>query len=91
MEPQCNFLNQKRKPTLNDTELIAFNLAAEHLDIGFERYLFTLLPASLKGKIERTVYQRRRRKLGFKFESFIQATASTIVSVEDYHIVDSMP
>ena len=91
IEPQCYFLNQKRKPKLNDTELIALNLAAECLGIDSERYLFTLLPVSLKNKIERTVYNRRRRKLAFKIESFRQNIASIIVPAEDYHIVDSMP
>ena len=33
------------------------------LGIDSERYLFTLLPKLLKDKIERTVYNRRRRKL----------------------------
>lgn len=91
IEPNIYFLNQKRKPKLNDTELIALNLAAECLGIDSERYLFTLLPASLKTKIDRTVYNRRRRKLGFKIELFRQQIAAIIVPAEDYHIVDSMP
>jgi len=62
IEPNKYFLNQKRKPKLNDTELIALNLAAECLGIDSERNLFTLLPAPLKNKIDRTVYNRRRRK-----------------------------
>jgi len=66
IEPNSYFLNQKRKPKLNDTELIALNLAAECLDIDSERFLFTLLPSTLKGKIERSVYNRRRRKLAFR-------------------------
>jgi len=91
IEPQCYFLNQKRKPKLNDIELIALNLAAECLGIDSERYLFTLLPPFLKAKIERTVYNRRRRKLAFKIELFRQNIASMVVPTEDYFIVDSMP
>ena len=91
IEPNTYFLNQKRKPKLNDTELNALNLAVECLGIDSERNLFTLLPASLKNKIERTVYNRRRRKLAFKIELFRQQISTIIVPAEDYHIVDSMP
>jgi len=44
IEPPCYFLNQQRKPKLNDTELIGLNLAPGCLGIDSERYLFTLLP-----------------------------------------------
>jgi len=91
IEPNSYFLNQKRKPKLNDTELIALNLAAECLGIDSERFLFTLLPQFLKAKIDRTVYNRRRRKLAFKIEFFRQKIASIIVPIEDYHVIDSMP
>lgn len=91
IEPNSYFLNQKRKPKLNDTELIALNLAAECLGIDSERFLFTLLPQSLKAKIDRTVYNRRRRKLAFKIELLRQKIASIIVPIEDYHVIDSMP
>jgi len=87
IESNSYFLNQKRKPKLNDTELIALNLAAECLGIDSERFLFTLLPQPLKAKIDRTVYNRRRRKLAFKIEFFRQK----IASIEDYHVIDSMP
>lgn len=67
------------------------NLAAECLGIDSERFLFTLLPQSLKAKIDRTVYNRRRRKLAFKIELLRQKIASIIVPIEDYHVIDSMP
>jgi hypothetical protein len=91
IESNSYFLNQKRKPKLNDTELIALNLAAECLGIDSERFLFTLLPQPLKAKIDRTVYNRRRRKLAFKIEFFRQKIASIVVPIEDYHVIDSMP
>jgi len=49
------------------------------------------LSSTLKGKIERTVYNRRRRKLAFKIELFRQKIASIVVPVENYHVIDSMP
>ncbi len=67
------------------------NLATECLGIDSERFLFTLSPSSIKDKIDRTVYNRRRRKLAFKIELFRQKIASIIVPVEDYHVIDSMP
>jgi len=72
LDPMSNFLNQIRKPKLSDKQLIALTLAAEALGINSERYLFKQLPPSVTGKIERSVYNRRRRQLGFKMEAFRQ-------------------
>ena len=49
------------------------------------------MPQTLKDKIDRTVYNRRRRKLAFKIELFRQKIASIVVPAEDYHVIDSMP
>jgi len=57
------FLKQKRK--LKDIEIIAMNLTAEYMSIDSENQLFRILPESLKIKIERSVYNRRKRKLIF--------------------------
>jgi len=57
------FLKQKRK--LKDIEIIAMNLTAEDMSIDSEKQLFRILPESLKIKIERSVYNRRKRKLIF--------------------------
>ena len=86
-----NFLNQKRKPKMNDKELIALNLAAESLGIDSERYLFSLMPSVLKRKIERSVYNRRRRKLNFKLEQFRSHIAKRIDPEASHHVIDSMP
>jgi len=57
------FLKQKKK--LKDIEIIAMNLTAEYMSIDSENQLFRILPESLKIKIERSVYNRRKRKLIF--------------------------
>ena len=57
------FLKQKRK--LKDIEIIAMNLTAEYMSIDSENQLFRILTESLKIKIERSVYNRRKRKLIF--------------------------
>jgi len=66
-----NFLNQKRKPKLKDIELMAMNLTAEYMSIDSECQLFRVLPLSLGVKIERSVYNRRKRKL-FKSLEFVR-------------------
>ena len=60
-----NYHHQIRKPKLNDKELIAINLTSEYLGIDSECQLFRLLPLELSSKIERSVYNRRKRNLFF--------------------------
>lgn len=91
IESRDNFLHQIRKPKLSDRELIALNLTAEYMGIDSECHLFRLLPTKLSNKIERSVYNRRRRKL-FGFQEQIRQKIVTIFSeFEDCFIVDSMP
>ena len=69
-ETKSNFLNQIRRPRLSDIELIAVDLTAESLSVDSEYQLFRLLPSSLSSRIERSVYNRRRRKLFFTRSAF---------------------
>ena len=91
LEHEDNFLHQIRSPKLTDKQLIALSFAAESLGIDSERYLFKRLPASLSCCIERSVYNRRRRKLRSKMEQFRQRIASLMAPSESYYFVDSMP
>ena len=86
-----NFLNQIRKPKLKDIELIAMNLTAEYLSIDSECQLFRLIPNALKTKIERSVYNRRKRKLFAAIEFIRQELSNKFNEFENYFIVDSMP
>jgi hypothetical protein len=86
-----NFLNQIRKPKLKDIELIAMNLTAEYLSIDSECQLFRVIPDSLKIKIERSVYNRRKRKLFTAIEFIRQELSNKFNEFENYFIVDSMP
>ncbi|KAA6304387.1 hypothetical protein EZS27_043964 [termite gut metagenome] len=63
IESKKNFLHQIRTPKLSDIEVIAIDLTAEYMGIDSEYQLFRMLPDSLSGKIERSVYNRRRRRL----------------------------
>ena len=86
-----NFLNQKRKPKLKDIELMAMNLTAEYMSIDSECQLFRIIPFSLKSKIERSVYNRRKRKLFKPLEFVRKQISSRFNQTENYYIVDSMP
>ena len=90
VEPEDNYLNQIRIPKLSDKQLIALNLAAECLGIDSERYLFNRLPEELCRQIDRSVYNRRRRKLSLKINQLRQRIASKVQSFDDYHMVDSI-
>lgn len=85
------FLIQKRKPKLKDIELIALNLTAEYMSIDSECQLFRELPLGLKNKIERSVYNRRKRKLFFALEFIRNEISEKFNEFENYFIVDSMP
>jgi len=86
-----NFLNQKRKPKLKDIELMAMNLTAEYMSIDSECQLFRTIPFSLKSKIERSVYNRRKRKLFEPLEFIRKQISSKFNQTETYYMVDSMP
>ncbi len=82
---------QRRKPKMSDLELIALNLTAEYMGLDSENDLFRKLPESISSKIERSVYNRRRRRLADKLNSIRLKLASIFNEFEDYFIVDSMP
>lgn len=86
-----NFLRQIRSPKLTDKELMAVNLTAEYMSIDSEYQLFRVLPKSISSKIERSVYNRRRRKLFPFLEQIRQNFSDKFNACEDYYIVDSMP
>ena len=90
IEQKMNFLNQIRKPKLSDIELIAIDLTAEYMSIDSEYQLFRVLPDNVKLKIERSVYNRRKRKLFFHRNELRKQIAKQASSY-DYYIVDSMP
>lgn len=85
------FLRQNRKPKLKDIELIAINLTSEYMSIDSECQLFRILPTALKERIERSVYNRRKRKLFFAIEIIRTELSKKFNEFEDYFVVDSMP
>ena len=80
------------KPKLSDVELISLIILAEFKSIDSEHQLFRELKNTmLEDKIERSVYNRRKRKL---FPFLQQARLKMIErfnQFENYFVVDSMP
>lgn len=86
-----SFLTQIREPKLKDIELIANNLTSEYMSIDSECQLFRIFPKVLSNKIERSVYNRRKRKLFTAMEFIREKLSDKFNAFEDYYIVDSMP
>jgi len=81
-----------RKPKMSDIEVVALSLTAEFMSIDSENDLFRKVSsAQIPNLIERSQFNKRRRKL-FGFSEIIRlAMASRFTELEDYFIVDSMP
>lgn len=82
---------QRRQPKMSDLELISLSLTAEFMGIDSENDLFRRLPKTISTKIERSVYNRRRRKLVNHLDEIRLKLASNFNEFEEYFIVDSMP
>lgn len=82
---------QRRIPQLKDLELVSLALTAEYMGIDSENHLFRQLPKFLEDKIERSVYNRRKRRLCFKINEIRMKLAQSFNEFENYFIVDSMP
>ena len=89
---QENFYFKPIKPKLSDIELITMIITAESSGIDSEYQLFRdLQDTALAGLIERSVYNRRRRKLFPYLEELRKKIASKLNVDQRYFIVDSMP
>lgn len=83
---------QIRKPKLGNIELIALNLTAEFMGINSECQLFRDISGTfLASKIERSVYNRRKRGLFPYIEKLRQKLSNAFNENEDQFIIDSMP
>lgn len=82
---------QRRSPKLSDLEVVSLALTAEYLGIDSENDLFRKLPVSLSTQIERSVYNRRKRRLFSSIENIRKKLAGSFTQNESVFIVDSMP
>ena len=83
---------QIRLPKSSDLELVALNITAEYMSINSELQLFRCISGTvLDGKIERSVYNKRRRKLFPYIEKIRETLSSKFSDFTDVFIVDSTP
>lgn len=90
MHPERNKLGRKAK--MSDLEVVALSFTSEYMSIDSENSLFRQLSdLSLPNLIERSQYNKRRKRL-FGFAEKIRVLLATkFTEFEDYFIVDSMP
>ena len=81
-----------RKQKMSDLEVVALSLTAEFMSIDSENSLFKQLnQAEIPNLIERSQFNKRRRKLFLFSEEIRTKLAREFLEFEDYFIVDSMP
>jgi hypothetical protein len=90
-----NFIRTGPKPKFSDLEVIALNLTSEYLSIDSENYLFKKLENDYKDSfphlIERSQYNKRKRKLFPYIEELRKRLSDCFAINEDYFVIDSMP
>mgnify|MGYP003424636279 FL=1 len=87
-----NFYFKPIKPKLSDLELISLIILAEFKSIDSECQLFReIKDFDIASKIERSVYNRRKRKLFPFIEEIRLKMVEKFNDFENYFIVDSMP
>ena len=82
---------QRRVPKLKDLELISLALTAEFMSIDSENHLFRQILKTIKCKIERSVYNRRKRRLANNINDLRVILSRSFNEFEKYFIIDSMP
>ena len=87
-----NFYFKPIKPNLSDLELISLTILAEFKSIDSEHQLFREIKGwEIETKIERSVYNRRKRKLFPYIEKLRIKMAEKFNKFENYFVIDSMP
>ena len=77
---------------MSDLELVALNITAEYMSINSELQLFRCISGTgLDEKIERSVYNRRKRKLLPYIEKIRETLSGKFADFTDVFIVDSTP
>ena len=83
------------KPKMSDCEIIALSLTSESLGIDSENYLWSKLKcdhsSDFPNLIDRTNFNRRRKKLYPYIELLNQTVANEMNLDEDFYLVDSIP
>jgi hypothetical protein len=89
---QDNFYFKPINPKLSDLELISLIILAEFKSIDSEYQLFRDIKGfEIESKIERSVYNRRKRKLFPYIQKIRMIMVDKLNDFEQYFVVDSMP
>jgi hypothetical protein len=95
LQENCSHIksfSQVRQPKLSNLELVALDLTAEYMSYNTELQLFRVIKnTELDGKIERSNYNKRRRKLKSYTEQVRQCLSQKFSHLSSLFIVDSTP
>lgn len=90
-----NFYSYPRKPKMSDCEIITLSILGETMGIDSENYLFGKLKSDhshdFPNLIDRSNFNRRRKRLGDHISRLNQSVASLINQGENVYLVDSIP
>ena len=85
-------LSKLEPQKLSNLELVALNLTAEYLSINTELQLFRVIKGTeLEPKIERSVYNKRKRALCSYLEVIRKCLTEKFTEFTDVFVVDSTP
>ena len=85
-------IKQYRVPKMSDIELASLNFTAEYMSYNSELQLFRAIQGTyLAHKIERSVFNKRKRNLFAYFEKIRQRISSKFSNLSNVFIVDSTP
>ncbi len=84
-------VHQRRRPKMSDLEVVCLCLVGECLGIDSESDMFRKLPPRFSSLIERSVFNRRRRRLFGHMEEIRRILSDKLNAHERVFIVDSMP
>jgi hypothetical protein len=95
IDPKDNYIKSIKVPKMSDLQIVTINLVSEYMSINSENLLFKKLKSEnltdFPSLIERSVYNRRKRKLIPFLEIVRQRLSQRFTQFEDYFIIDSMP
>jgi len=90
-----NFQFYPKKPKMSDCEIIALSIMCESIGIDSENYLFGKLESDhipdFPNLIDRSRFNRRRKRLGNYIDILNQSVASLMNEGENIYLVDSIP
>ncbi len=95
LDAHGNLKRPGNKPKFSDAEVICLSLLSEALMFNSEYYLFKVLNKNFKNTfpnlIDRSGYNRRRKRLTFLTEKVWRSLVKELAFGEDTFIIDSMP